>query len=57
MSDTMNAAHEDGSDTIIALTGQDWNKIVEAAREAANPASGSSSTWDHSTHRRMACCG
>src|SRR5271155_4773336 len=33
MSDTVSAAHGDGSDTIIALTGQDWNQIVEAARK------------------------
>ena len=37
MSDTMNAAHEDGSDTLIALTGQDWNKVVEAARRSGEP--------------------
>src|SRR5258707_5089070 len=33
MSDTINAAHEDDSDTLIALTGQDWNQVVEAARK------------------------
>src|ERR1700679_205863 len=34
MSDTINAAHEDDSDTLIALTGQDWNQVVDAARNA-----------------------
>src|SRR6201994_3474943 len=33
MSETTNAAHDDGSDTLIAVTGQDWNQIVEAARK------------------------
>src|SRR3984885_13678209 len=37
MSDTINAAHEDDSDTLIAVTGQDWNKIVEAARKSGEP--------------------
>ena len=37
MSETMNAAHGDGSDTLIAVTGQDWNQIVEAARKAGEP--------------------
>jgi NADH-quinone oxidoreductase subunit D len=37
MSDTMNAAHEDDSDTLIALTGQDWNRVVEAARQSGEP--------------------
>jgi len=37
MSETMNAAHGDGSDTLIAVTGQDWNQVVEAAREAGEP--------------------
>jgi len=37
MSDTINAAHEDESDTLIALTGQDWNKVVEAARRSGEP--------------------
>src|ERR1700755_3018741 len=33
MSETTNTTHDDGSDTLIALTGQDWNQIVEAARK------------------------
>src|SRR6204780_3908379 len=37
MSDTINAAHEDESDTLIALTGQDWDQIVEAARKSGEP--------------------
>src|ERR1700739_3411757 len=37
MSETISAANGDGSDTLIALTGQDWNKIVEAARQKGEP--------------------
>ena len=37
MSETMSVANGDGSDTLIALTGQDWNKVVEAARERGEP--------------------
>ena len=33
MSETTSAADGDGSDTLIAVTGQDWNQIVEAARK------------------------
>jgi NADH-quinone oxidoreductase subunit D len=33
MSETTSTANGDGSDTLIAVTGQDWNQIVEAARK------------------------
>src|SRR6201998_544382 len=37
MSETISAANGDGSDTLIAVTGQDWNTIVEAARRKGEP--------------------
>ncbi|MFZ0716903.1 MAG: NADH dehydrogenase subunit D, partial [Mycobacterium sp.] len=37
MSENISAANGDGSDTLIAVTGQDWNKIVEAARQRGEP--------------------
>src|SRR6201992_1368345 len=37
MSETISAANGDGSDTLIAVTGQDWNTIVEAARQRGEP--------------------
>jgi NADH-quinone oxidoreductase subunit D len=33
MSETVNAAHGDAPETLIALVGQDWDQIVEAARK------------------------
>src|SRR6202048_2756803 len=37
MSDTISAANGDGSDTWSALTGRDWSRRVEAARQSGEP--------------------